>query len=289
MIEKHLKVNDANLIFRDGERGQEAIIFLHFGGANLMMWQRAVPNFQYRYRVILVDLRGHGKSDSPLTGYHMDDMAGDIVGILEHLGIGKAHLIGSSLGAEVGLSLAANYPGRVYSLVCDGALSSEFGPYGTWDGTQEDYLEYVSGFMQKLRDTPESIFPTVEALIAKRRESLAGTGWWNEYVDAMERYGTRKLGDGKYVSAFRKHAREDYFSHYFTYQLEDYYYRVHCPLLLLPGEDVFDNEREKSAMQGLCSLALKAQIARVSGWEHPYGWLIHPHEACRVVLDFLQK
>jgi len=289
MIEKRVKVKDVNLVLWDGEVGDEAIVFLHFGGANLMMWQRAVPYFQDRYRVILVDQRGHGKSDKPLTGYHMDDMAQDVVGLLEQLGIEKAHLIGSSLGAEVGLSLAANHPGRVYSLVCDGALSSEFGCYGTWDGSREGYLEYVSGFMQKLRNTPESIFPSIDALVASRRESLAGMGWWNEYVEAMERYGAFKLDEGGYVAAFRKYARENYFSHYFSYQLEDYYPRLCCPLLLLPGEAVYQDAREKSAMQGLCDLASQAHIVRVRGWEHPYGWLTQPQNACKAVLGFLDR
>ena len=50
-----------------------------------------------------------------------------------------ALLIGSSLGAEVGLSLAANYPQRVTALVCDGAFYSEGGPYGKWDGSEEAF------------------------------------------------------------------------------------------------------------------------------------------------------
>ena len=80
--------------------------------------------------LILVDLRGHGKSDKPRTGNHIDQMAKDVAGVMDRLEIDHAHVVGSSLGAEVGLSLAANYPQRVTSLVCDGALYSEYGPYG---------------------------------------------------------------------------------------------------------------------------------------------------------------
>ncbi len=62
-----LRVNAGGieLQIREYERKGEAIIFLHFGGGNLMMWQRVVPHFQADYRLILVDLRGHGKSDKP--------------------------------------------------------------------------------------------------------------------------------------------------------------------------------------------------------------------------------
>ena len=104
-----------------------------------MMWQRVIPNFQDHYRLVLVDLRGYGKSDKPGTGYHIDELAGDVIGVMEHLHLERAHIVGSSLGAEVGLSMAANYPKKVISLVCDGALANEYGPYGLWGGSQADF------------------------------------------------------------------------------------------------------------------------------------------------------
>lgn len=61
----------------------------------------------------------------------MDVMADDVAGMMVRLILDQAHIVGSSLGAEVGLSIAANYPEKVLSLVCDGVLSNEFDPYGT--------------------------------------------------------------------------------------------------------------------------------------------------------------
>jgi len=55
-------------------------------------------------------------------------MADDLVGILDTLGINQAHVIESSIGVEVGLSLVAQSPDRVISLVADGALCSEYDP-----------------------------------------------------------------------------------------------------------------------------------------------------------------
>ncbi len=130
MQEIRVQVNQIELQIREYEQEGDAIIFLHFSGVNLMMWQRIIPYFQEHYRLILVDLRGHGKSDKPETGYHMDEMARDVIGVMQHLKLERAHIVGSSLGAEVGLSIAANYPEKVISLVCDGALCSEYGPYG---------------------------------------------------------------------------------------------------------------------------------------------------------------
>jgi hypothetical protein len=95
-----------------------------------------------------------------------------------------------------------------------------------------------------------------------------------------------KIDEGKFTSGFRKYAKEDYMRHYFQYRLEDYYKKVTCPLLMVPGEDVFEEEGEKAAMQGLCGLAAQAQIVKVIGWEHPYGWLIKPEGMCQAILKF---
>ena len=287
MQELRVKTNQIELQIRDYEYGRDAIIFLHFSGANLMMWQRAIPYFQDQYRLILVDLRGHGKSDKPETGYHMDNMASDVIGVMQELNIEWAHIVGSSMGAEVGLSLAANYPEKVLSLVCDGALSSEYGPYGTWEGSKDDFKAHVANQLEKMHNAPEKVYPSVDALVDKSREGLAEIGWWNEYVEAVERYGAFKLDEGQYTSGFRKYGREDYFKHYFQYRREDYYKKVKCPLLMVPGEDVFKIRREKAAMEGLRKLATQAQILRVSGWEHPYGWLINPEGICEAILKFL--
>ena len=286
MREKHVFANQINLRVQDYESEGEAIIFLHFSGANLMMWQRVVPYFQDRYRLILVDLRGHGNSDRPETGYHMDEMARDIVGLMQSLDLERAYVVGSSLGAEVGLSLAAHYPDQVISLVCDGALSSEYGPYGIWEGSETAFKEYVARQLEKMRATPESVFPSVDALVEKSRAALEEIGWWNEYVEAVERYGACKLGEGKYTKSFRKSAMLNYVEGYFHYRFEDYYQKVQCPVLMLPGEDVLENEREKVAMQGLCELTAQGKIIYIPGWVHPYGWLLDPEAVCQTIRKF---
>jgi len=287
MQEMRVKVDQIELQIREYEQEGDAIIFLHFGGANLMMWQRIIPYFQDRYRLILVDLRGHGRSDKPQTGYHIDEMARDVIGIMQYLKLEQAHIVGSSLGAEVGLSMASNYPEKVISLVCDGALSSEYGPYGTWDGSETDFKKHVAYQLEKMQNTPETVFPSVDALVDNRREIFEKYGWWNEYFEAMERYGARKVDEGKYIKGFGKQATENYMKHYFQCRFEDYYRKVKCPLLMLPGEEALKDEREKAAMKGLKGLAKHGQIEEVSGWVHPYGWLLNPEDVSKAILKFL--
>jgi pimeloyl-ACP methyl ester carboxylesterase len=287
MQEIRVKVNQIELRIREYEHKGEAIVFLHFSGANLMMWQRIIPYFRDRYRLILVDLRGHGKSDKPETGYHMDEMARDVIGIMQHLGLERTHIVGSSLGAEVGLGLAANYPEKVISLVCDGALSSEYGPYGTWEGSETEFQEHVAQQLERMRNSPDPIFPSVDALVEDRRKVLEKYGLWNNYVEAVERYDAYRMDEGKYTKGFGKQAMANYMEHYFHYRFEDYYRRVKCPLLMLPGEEDLGNERERAAMEGLRDLAEQGEIVAVSGWMHPYGWLLDPEDVSEAILKFL--
>lgn len=286
MQELRVKTNQIELQVRDYQGKGDTVIFLHFSSANLMMWQRIVPLFHKKYRVILVDLRGHGRSDRPDASHHIDEMARDIAGMMERMELGKAHIIGSSLGAEVGLSLAANYPAKVISLVCDGALSSEFGPYGTWEGSEEEFENDVAETLKQMREKPVNLYSSVEELVEARRKILSKYSLWNEYIEAMEMYGAYKTGEGKFAHGMTKEANQSYFEGYFHSRLEDYYRKVSCPLLMIADKEN-ENKLEKTAMQGLRNLARQAQIAEISGWMHPYGWLLDPDEVCRVILDFL--
>jgi len=286
MQELRVKTNHIELQVRSYPGDGNPLIFLHFSNANLMMWQRIIPFFQEKYRVILVDTRGHGRSDRPDASHHIDEMAKDIAGMMDRMGVKKAHIVGSSLGAEVGLSVAANYPEKIISLVCDGALSSEFGPYGTWEGSELEFKKDVAETLQKMRDKPVTYYPSVEELVEARREILTKYGLWNEHVEAMERYGAYKAGDGNFTHGMGKNANQSYMQGYFHCRLEDYYNKISCPILMI-AEKENENEVEKAAMRGLRDLAKQAQIAEIRGWMHPYGWLLDPDEICRVILDFL--
>lgn len=289
MKNESINVNQVEIQIRDYDNAGDAVIFLHFSGANLLMWQRIVPIFQENYRVVLVDLRGHGKSSRPPTGYHMDEMAGDILGVMDHLGITQAHVIGSSLGAEVGLSMAANHPDRVKSLVCEGALYCEYGPFGIWRGSKQEFKVFVENQLERTRNSPEILFPTLDAYVDNRRNIYKENGLWNEFIEAMVRYGACEVEGGKFTNSWGKRASENYKTHYYHYRFEDYYSRVKCPILMLPEEDLMENEAEKTAMYKLKDLAEQTKIVEIKGWSHPFGWLLAPEEVSQTILKFLSS
>ncbi len=289
MKDHRVSVNGVDIQVRENEVEGDTVIFLHFSGANLMMWQPAIPFFQQRFHLVLVDLRGHGKSSQPETGYNMDEMAQDIIGVMHQLRIEKAHIVGSSLGAEVGLSMAANHPNMVDSLVCEGAFYDEYGPYGIWQGTEEEFNTHVATRLEKIRNSLDTLYASIDDLVEDRRRAYEEYGIWNEYIEAMVRYGVREVEGGKFVKSWGIKASEIYTRHYYYSCFEDYYRRIYCPILMLPDEEIMNNGLQKDAMYGLQRLAVNCKISSIPGWSHPYGWLLTPEVACLTVMNFIAE
>ena len=94
------------------------VVMVHGITGNLAVWHlHMVPALSDRYRVLTYDLRGHGYSGTPPTGYSPDDMATDLVELLDALEIERPVVIGHSYGADIALYLAAREPERVREVI----------------------------------------------------------------------------------------------------------------------------------------------------------------------------
>jgi pimeloyl-ACP methyl ester carboxylesterase len=94
------------------------LVMIHGITGNLAAWHlQIVPILSDRFRILTYDLRGHGMSDVPPTGYTPDDMAGDLLGLLDALEIERPALAGHSFGADIALYLAAQRPDRVRDVI----------------------------------------------------------------------------------------------------------------------------------------------------------------------------
>src|SRR5580698_7076001 len=74
------------------------------------------------YRIVALDLRGHGESEKPHdpAAYGQDNLVGDIVGLMDHLQLGRVDLLGYSMGARLSLQTALQHPDRVANLIVGG-------------------------------------------------------------------------------------------------------------------------------------------------------------------------
>ena len=94
------------------------VVMVHGITGNLAVWHlHLVPQLASGHRLLTYDLRGHGYSDAPPTGYSPDDMAADLLDLLDALELERPVVVGHSYGADVALYLAARNPGRVRRVV----------------------------------------------------------------------------------------------------------------------------------------------------------------------------
>ena len=100
------------------DRPQRTFIFLHGFGGQASQWMYQLQAFSLENRVIGLDLRGHGLSDKPSSGYDMPRILADLDAALETLKVkGKFVLVGHSFGGAVVTEFAAAHPNRVERIV----------------------------------------------------------------------------------------------------------------------------------------------------------------------------
>ncbi len=108
----------------EGQHGGDEIpvVLLHGLAATADTWRLAAPYLCRWHLVVACDLRGHGQSEQPESGYDLVTIAEDVVHGMAVLGLGKVALAGHGWGAKVALALAARHPALISHLVLvDGA------------------------------------------------------------------------------------------------------------------------------------------------------------------------
>ncbi|HJP79098.1 MAG TPA: 3-oxoadipate enol-lactonase [Pseudonocardiaceae bacterium] len=115
----------------DGPEDAPVLVLSNSIGSDWRMWDGLLPALTARFQVLRYDTRGHGTSEVPPGPYTIAELADDLIGLLDELGIDRPHLAGLSLGGMTGMWLAAHEPSRVdrMALLCTSAL---LGPAQMW-------------------------------------------------------------------------------------------------------------------------------------------------------------
>lgn len=137
-----------------GKSDGEPVVLLHGGLANANYWGHQVPVLAARYRVIVMDSRGHGRSTRDERPYGYELMAADVLGLMDFLKIPKAAVVGWSDGAILGLEIAIRHPARLTKLF---AFAANSDPSGVKDIARSPVF---NAFIARARKEYEALSPT---------------------------------------------------------------------------------------------------------------------------------
>lgn len=179
------------------------LVLVHGIAANLAFWfPRVATGLARDHRVILYDLRGHGLSGMPPTGYSPADHAADLAAVMDHLGVDQADIVGHSFGGTVVLEYAARHPERVRTLTLADAMVSSMQAMDS--GHDWAYWNAWRAELQKMgievpADLPKVTFAMLEEMaephrLEARRQARTGGeffvpfGRWNGARRTAERW-----------------------------------------------------------------------------------------------------
>jgi pimeloyl-ACP methyl ester carboxylesterase len=110
------------MFYMEAGAGEPLVLVMGFGGDHLA-WGLQIPAFAAKYRVIAFDNRGVGQSDAPDVPYSTAMMADDAVGLMDGLGIERAHVCGVSMGGMIAQEITLRHPSRVRTLQLHATLA----------------------------------------------------------------------------------------------------------------------------------------------------------------------
>ena len=109
------RVNGARIWYKETGKG-DPVVQIHGAGFGHFNFATATPILSNSFRCIDFDMRGYGQSERPFQRYDMEVWADDVAGLMDHIGLRKAHIHGTSMGGMVAQQFAAKYPERTQRL-----------------------------------------------------------------------------------------------------------------------------------------------------------------------------
>ena len=194
------------------EGSGDPVVLVHGLSGSHDLWEHQVPALAERYQVITIDVRGHGESDNPSGPWDVPTLAGDLVALLDHLGLERAVLVGLSMGGGISQTTAILYPERVRALAL---------------------LSTSSSFPESTRERFRHRAEVAEREgLAKLVESMVVRWFTPEFAaahpDAVDRERAAVLANDprSFANSCRANAARDW-----TGELD----RITCPVLVLAG------------------------------------------------------
>lgn len=166
----------------DGPDGAPALLLMHSIGTDHRMWSAQISAFARHFRVVALDARGHGASAAPDGDYTIDMLGNGAIQMLDHLGIGAAHVCGLSMGGAMAQWLAIHAPDRVAKLVLANT-AARIGTADTWRirerSVRQDGLASIAdaALARFFSESFRAAYPETEQLFRARLVGMSVQGY----------------------------------------------------------------------------------------------------------------
>ena len=179
------------------------LLLLHGMADHALVWSSLGDYLSSNYQVIAPDLRGHGESGKPATGYHFQDYIGDLRALINHLGWTQAHILGHSWSAKIAAIWATQQPEVFKSLILVDPFFIDKMP--SWIRITFPILYQVLPFLKITRS-----FDSYQSIEAIARQLKQYKGWSNLQQEVFKNAIEQKA-DGSWSGKFTLSARGEIF------------------------------------------------------------------------------
>lgn len=177
------------------------------------------------FHVYALDLRGRGRSDKPRSGYRMQDHALDVIGMIDHLGLGSVVMAGHSFGGLLTYYIAAKYPEYVESAISIDAPA--------------DIDDKIREQIQPSLDRLERTLPNFDTYLSMVKAMPYFNGWWDTTLEQFYRADVETLPDGQVRSRCRRDHIADAVEGTTLEDWDTLLKQIRVPVLFLRAPDAF--------------------------------------------------
>jgi len=246
------KVSGISISYGVDGQGEPLVLIMGFAGPRLG-WIFQKRAFRKHFQVITLDNRGVGRSDKPSGPYSMRMMADDTVGLMDHLDIEKAHILGVSMGGMIAQELAVNYPNRVRKLVlgCTFAREDEISGHST---------EYFRGLGVEEGYSKDKLRSVAAERVLTTDLSLAFNNWLYKMIVApLSKVFARLLANKGIRAQFEAIVDHDTL---------DRLHKIEAPTLVITGTQ--DRIIRPSSSKAIANRIPNAKLVKVDGGSHTF-------------------
>ena len=259
------EVNGISIDYAVEGEGEPLVMIMGLGGAR-SSWRSQTRAFKRYYRTVTFDNRGVGRSDKPAGPYTIKTMADDTLGLMDFLGIKRAHVLGVSMGGMIAQELAINHPERVNKLV----LGCTFANAGTTSHAPE-----MNKAMEAFEKSPQD--ERSQRRLIGAMAGLSFNAWSNRvFILPFAKIAIRFLPITGTVEQMKAVS---------THDTVERLKMITAPTLVITGTD--DRLVNPSSSETIANLVPKAKLVRVPGGGHTFFMEKHS-DFNREVLSFLR-